>query len=166
MEVMESYREHLCDERINFIHGSIVESGLPDASFDIVLARHVMHHLVGKDLRETRALQSKALHEMVRLCRPGGRVIIYEHTNEVPLFGSMVFYLSLLFNRWGWKIKSFETGHVVVGFLSSHQLSELAKQTKSKFDLIGVTRRRMPLRWKVTLLMAFVGDALIELSVE
>jgi SAM-dependent methyltransferase len=61
-----------------FIVGSILEIPKPDASFDAVYCAHVIYH-IEKDQ------QQKAVRELVRVTKPGGRiVVIYSNPDSLP----------------------------------------------------------------------------------
>lgn len=56
----------------------------PDASFDLVLTVAVMHHIAKPDaVRQT-------LREMVRVSRPGGRVLVWDHNPRNPYWGRLM----------------------------------------------------------------------------
>jgi len=52
-------------ERVRFEERSVYDLGLPDASFDLVVCRHVLHAIPHAD---------RVLAELVRVTRPGGRL--------------------------------------------------------------------------------------------
>lgn len=55
-----------------------------DDSFDLVLSVAVMHHIAAaRDVRRT-------LAEMVRVCRPGGRVLVWDHNPRNPYWGLLM----------------------------------------------------------------------------
>lgn len=58
-----------------FVTAPAEDSGLPDAQFDVVLGRYVLHHL---DLELAAA-------EIARLLRPGGRAVFVENSGANPL---------------------------------------------------------------------------------
>lgn len=58
---------------IKFERADILHLAFPDASFDAVVAANVIHLLDEPD---------KALREMERVCRPGGRIIIPTYMNR------------------------------------------------------------------------------------
>lgn len=53
-------------ERVSLVEASAAETGLPNASFDVVLARFLLQHLPNLDV---------VLAELRRVLRPGGRLI-------------------------------------------------------------------------------------------
>jgi SAM-dependent methyltransferase len=70
-------REKLGD-RGDFILASILEIPRPDEYFDAVYCAHVVYH-VDQDL------QARAVREMIRVTRPGGRVVvIYFNRKSLP----------------------------------------------------------------------------------
>ena len=64
--------EHLRDERITYVAGSIFDLPLSDASLDVVLSVRVLHHLADIPL---------AFREIRRVLRPAGRYIL-EYANK------------------------------------------------------------------------------------
>lgn len=59
------------------IHGSIVRAPLPDETFDAVLCANVLFHIHERE-------QSLAVDELLRVTKPGGRVVIhYSNPNSV-----------------------------------------------------------------------------------
>jgi SAM-dependent methyltransferase len=58
-----------------FVVGPAEETGLPDASFDLVVGKWVLHHLDVAD----------AAAEVHRLLRPGGRAVFFENQDRNPL---------------------------------------------------------------------------------
>ncbi|MEU7151717.1 methyltransferase domain-containing protein [Streptomyces sp. NPDC045470] len=64
--------------RLNLLQGSITEAPLPDAGFDLALARLVLQHI---------AEPARALTELGRLLRPGGRLVVADADDA--LWGSI-----------------------------------------------------------------------------
>ena len=60
-------------DNITFEPGNILSLSYPDAGFDVVVAANVIHLLDEP---------YKALHELDRVCRPGGRIIIPTYMNR------------------------------------------------------------------------------------
>ena len=55
------------DDKINFVHKSVLEMDFPDNSFDIVYSYGVLHHT---------ADPYRGFRNMIRVCKPGGVVIV------------------------------------------------------------------------------------------
>lgn len=164
MDVVGSYRARLVDPTIDFVQGSIVDNRLPAACFDVVTARHILHHLVADTVARTLALQHRALAEMVRLTRPGGYVLLEEEVNRKPSFSRAVYHLSRFTNRHRIRVRFFETGRVVVSFMSPEEMAEALADVQRTAPLeVLETRyvaRAVQWRWRLTLLMADIGDLL------
>jgi len=64
--------------KVRGVHGSGTALEFPDSSFDLVYCVAVMHHIAEPEaVRET-------LFEMVRVAKPGGRVLIWDHNPRNP----------------------------------------------------------------------------------
>ncbi|MFI6766054.1 methyltransferase domain-containing protein [Streptomyces sp. NPDC050355] len=66
------------NRRLRLLQGSITEAPLPDAGFDLALARLVLQHI---------AEPTRALTELGRLLRPGGRLVVADADDA--LWGSI-----------------------------------------------------------------------------
>jgi hypothetical protein len=99
---------------------------------------------------------------MLRLLAPGGHLIFQEQINRVGLFSRLVYHLSSFTSRRRLRWRYFETGVVVVSFMTPSEvaqaISSLANETPIEVVHSSFERRQDPLRWRVTLLMAFGGD--------
>jgi SAM-dependent methyltransferase len=65
-------------DRVDAVQGSGTALPFPDDSFDLVMCVAVMHHVA--DAPSVRA----TLGEMVRVCRPSGRVVVWDHNPRNP----------------------------------------------------------------------------------
>jgi SAM-dependent methyltransferase len=161
-DVMPEYREHLVDPSIVFLEGSIVDNRLPSASFDIVTARHVLHHLVSDSAAGTRALQRRGIAEMLRLTRPGGFLVFQEQVHYVQPLSRSVYYLSRFASRHRLRLRLFEAGKVVVSFMTPREIGDDVEAAGRELPLVieaySDVPRQVALKWKLTLLMASVGD--------
>jgi ubiquinone/menaquinone biosynthesis C-methylase UbiE len=96
IEIVQSYQKKQISRKIKFIKGTIIKSELPSKSFDVLIIRDVLHHLVGKNLAETRLNQQKALKELKRLVKPGGIILVEELINQSLWAGKFIYYLCKL----------------------------------------------------------------------
>ncbi|HYY74462.1 MAG TPA: methyltransferase domain-containing protein [Solirubrobacterales bacterium] len=63
---------------VRAVHGSATEMPLDDGEFDLSLAVATMHHIARPDAVR------RALSEMVRVVRPGGRILVWDHNPRNP----------------------------------------------------------------------------------
>jgi len=170
LELMSEYKSKQMNERIRFLEGSILASSIPDGAYDIVTCRHILHHLVAGSVQQTLANQQQALEEMVRILRPGGYLVFEEWVNQVRLFSRIIYHLSKWACRVG--IKSdfyYGAGSVVVSFLSPREIQTMLDKLGSQHDLQVLQRQyepgKMSWRWKLSLLMSWVGSLLYVIRV-
>ncbi len=128
IELIASYRNRQILKKINFVHGSILDSKLADKSFDCLIIRDILHHLIGKNYQETLNNQEKALKELWRPLKPDGAIFIEELVDESSLGSKLIYYLSKINARIGLRIKSLEvTPNSIVFFLTPKKLESMIK---------------------------------------
>ena len=66
------------------VEGSATDMPFDDAAFDLAVSVATMHHIADPD--SVRA----ALSEMVRVVRPGGRVVVWDHNPRNPYWPSLM----------------------------------------------------------------------------
>lgn len=161
LEFDEYHRGRQINKNIHFVKGSIINCGLEDDFFDIVTVRHILHHLIGNNLKETISNQEKALEEMFRITKKGGYILLEEEVNNIALFSRIVYFLSRFANKYKIKSKTFDAGTVIVSFMTPREITRLVERNKHKYGLETVRKDYVPwklsLRWKLTLLMCSVG---------
>ncbi|MDP2638266.1 MAG: class I SAM-dependent methyltransferase [Candidatus Levybacteria bacterium] len=129
VEIIDDYKRFLVSREIKYINASILDSKLADSSFDIIIMRDVLHHLVGKSYKETVENQRYALYELKRLVKPGGAIFLEELTNESGIATRIIYYLCLLNTRIGMHIpRLFISKNVIVAFLTSSKLLNMCSQ--------------------------------------
>jgi SAM-dependent methyltransferase len=70
--------------RVRAVRGSAESLPFPDDSFDVVLTVAVLHHIADPDrVRRT-------LAEMVRVAKPSGRVLVWDHNPRNPYWGNLM----------------------------------------------------------------------------
>lgn len=147
---------------VNFINSSILENKVNDNEFDIVIFRHLLHHLVDFNIQNTLVLQENALREMLRIVKPGGYLIFEEEVNCVKIFSRIVYHLSKLANTFGFKVPYFQAGISIVSFMTQKEIVESLKRISGDRQIQILkefyTPWNMSIRWKLTILMAKVGS--------
>jgi 2-polyprenyl-3-methyl-5-hydroxy-6-metoxy-1,4-benzoquinol methylase len=86
---VEAAREHARSQGVDvdLRRASAASLPFPDASFDFAYAINVLHHLPEGE-------QGRAMDEIVRVLRPGGRLFLHEINTRNPLFQ---FYMGYVF---------------------------------------------------------------------
>jgi SAM-dependent methyltransferase len=69
---------YICPSNVTLKTGSALNIPEVDGSFDSVLMVMLIHHLVGKTVRDSLDNMHRAIQEAFRVLRPGGRLIIVE----------------------------------------------------------------------------------------
>jgi SAM-dependent methyltransferase len=162
LDVLPDYRTHLVNPAFDFIVASIVDNALASDRFDIVTARHVLHHLVAGSVAATADLQRRGLAEMLRLARPGGHLVFQEQVHYVRPLSRAVYHLSRLASKHRLRVKTFEAGKVVVSFMTPEEirgaLADIGRSVPLSVEAYSDEPRQVALKWKLTVLMARVGD--------
>lgn len=129
VEIVNDYRRYLASRKIRFVLGSVLSSSFPNESFDVLIVRDVLHHLVGRNYKETLSNQKYALAELKRLVMPGGAIFIEELTNESKIATRIIYYLSWINSKIGISVPSlFISLHVIVAFLTSNKLLNMCNE--------------------------------------
>lgn len=129
IEIIAGYKKSQVLKKIKFINGSVLNSGLPNQSFDIIIMRDVLHHLIGRNLHETLQNQYKATKELKRLLRPGGIILIEELTNQSATICRLIYYFSRLNSKMGLRAPKWEISPNTVVFpLTPQELTNLIQK--------------------------------------
>jgi len=166
-ELVETYRSHQASDRIHFVHTSVLDSGFASDDFDVVIVRNLLHHLVGKSLKQTRINQRRVIGELCRVAKPGGLVLIDEQVNRLSIACPIFYYLSRFSSRVGFRSKYFQiTPYTVVGYLTQKALITMCEQHAPAPAWLANEYRRwkMALHWRLTGLMSDTGTAFIAMQ--
>lgn len=136
IEIIDQYRTRQVSPKITFIHGSILNNNLTTKSFDALIIRDVLHHLVGKNYQETLSNQKRALKELWRLLKPGGAIFIEELVDESIFAARLVYILSKLNSHLGFNWPALEiNAKSIVAFLTPPKLVKNAREIFGKNNL-------------------------------
>ena len=129
VEIISDYKQFLVSHKIKFVVDSVLHSNFRSQSFDILIMRDVLHHLVGKNYKESRHNQISALGELKRLLKPGGAIFIEELTNTSGFATRLIYYLTRLNSRVGVQIPSLSlSSNIIVAFLTPTKLLNYCRQ--------------------------------------
>jgi len=102
--VPEVYKKQV-NKDINLIGGNALNLPFKSNSFDYVIIKNLLHHLVGRTGRESKDNARRAIKELKRVIKDGGYIIILEQYNRHEFF------------------KSFGLGkYVIVSFLTPNEI--------------------------------------------
>ncbi len=167
IELVGAYKNHQADKSIKFVKQSLLDSDIADNTYDIVIVRNVIHHLINPWHFQTRMNQSHAIHELVRVTKPGGYILIDEQVNNSKIACMLYFYLSWIATKMKLNIPAFQiTESTIVGYLQRQELQAIASTVvPRKFWEANTFFRWEPqLHWKLTGLMNDTGSAFIAMK--
>lgn len=152
-EIVNEYREYLVSKQIKFVNDSILGSKFAGSSFDVLIVRDVLHHLIGESYKGTLENQMNALKELKRLCKPKGAIFIEELTNESDLASRIIYYLTLVNSKIRIKLPGlFVTPNVIVAFLTSKNLLSYCYKVFGKEKLALKKINEVHTKWYIKLL--------------
>lgn len=165
VEIVKDYKRFLVSPKIKFVIGSILEPDFPAKTYDIVIIRDVLHHLVGRTYHETLRNQKLALTNLKLLTKKDGAIFIEELTNESEIATRAIYWFTRLNTKIGIHIPSFFVSrHVIVAFFTSRRLLVLCNQIFGKKNIV-VEESIIPLKWYFALLHLFAGAKKIILTI-
>lgn len=152
VEIIKGYRKSQVSKKIKFIHGSILKSNFPDKSFDCLIIRDVLHHLIGRNFRETSANQKRALKELWRLLNSSGVIFIEELVNNSALACRLIYWLSKINTKIGFRIPTLEiTPYTVLVFLTPKKMIEMCRKVFGKDQIKKINYIPEPNVWQIRL---------------
>ncbi len=107
------------------IRANAVRLPLADGTVDLVVAKNLIHHLVGKSRKASRRLLERFLGEVSRVAKRDAIIVIREWCARNRLLSSVMFYTTYLCSRLGVEIKYLDIHDgVVVHFYTKEELIE------------------------------------------
>ena len=156
--VYEAYRKQV-NGGICLMGGNALNLPFKDCSFEWVVVKNLLHHLVGGTRRKSKTFAKRAVEELIRVTKDGGYIIILDQYNGHRLFSSVIFYLTLFFSVFGISFKSFGWGkNVIVSFLTPDETRDFLTGTGNVEIVLNVENRLdVSRKLKYTLLMSNIG---------
>lgn len=155
-EKVEAYRSRQVSEAINFVLTSILDCGLANDYFDVVTARFLFHHLIGKTIMHNQTNVRRAITELLRVVKPGGLVLVEEIVNQSPWANKILYHLSRLGTKLNLRIALFEvTPYTIVQYMTQEELVALFREFVPSVRWLAQEHinRSMSICWKMTCLM-------------
>ena len=158
-ELVTAFEPHQVHPAIRFVNTSILAPQFPDGTFDAVIARNVLHHLIGETLESTRSNQEEAIRQLFRVTRPGGFVLIEEMVNPSEAACRIFYGLSTFNSRYlRLRFAPFEiTPNTVVAFTTPDRLIESIARLGHPVIERGFQPCMLGWHWKLTMLRRKAG---------
>ncbi len=150
------------NKEINLIGSNALNLPFKNGTFDYVIIKNVLHHLVGRTRGESKENSRRAIIEITRIIKKNGYIIVLEQYNKYNLFASIVFYSTLFFSLFGLGFKSFGWGkNVIVSFLTPNEIKTSAMRANIELIVYYAYKSIVPKKLKISLLMADIGRVLL-----
>jgi ubiquinone/menaquinone biosynthesis C-methylase UbiE len=117
------------NSEINLIGGNAINLPFKTNSFEYIIAKNLLHHIVGTTRKKSKNFAKMAAAEMTRVLNKNGYMMIVEEYHEYSFFAGLIFYLSLLFSLGKISLKHFDIRpKVIVSFLTPNEIHNLFTQ--------------------------------------
>lgn len=160
--VYEAYKKQV-NGGICLMGGNALNLPFKDRSFEWVVIKNLLHHLVGRTRRESKMFAKRAVEELTRVTKVGGYIIILDQYNKHRFFSSVIFYLTLFFSVFGISFKSFGwSKNVIVSFLTPDETRDFLTKSDG-VEIVYSMENRLDVsgRYKYMLLMSDIGRLVV-----
>lgn len=157
----ENYREQ-ANKNIRLVGGTTLELPFKDCSFEWVVMKNVLRHLVCKSRAESKRFARLAIQEVVRVTKSDGYFMVLEQYNNSTIYASITFYITLIFSLL--RIKFERLGlyeGYVVSFLTPGEIEDILTAHNMEIIIKRKHRLSVPFIWRLTLLMSNTGRILL-----
>lgn len=162
-EIVPGAYKMQANENINLLGGDALNLPFKSNSFDFVLIKNLLHHLVGRTRKESKNNAKKAISEIKRVLHKDGYIILLEQYNNYKLFSSIIFYITTIGAMFKFRLKLLGWGkNVIVSFLTPEEIINLLIDSTNLDIVLSVNSRlNVSKIFRYTLLMSHIGRLLI-----
>lgn len=155
LDMFKEYKKQSVNKKIRYIIGSILNNKLKDQTYDFVILRDVLHHLIVGGISEIHTKQEKAIEEMIRLTKNGGYIIFEEEINNSKISSRILYFLSSIANKLRFGNLNLGVGKVIVSFMSRSEIEKVLKKHASEVVIVKsrFIKWNFSLLWRSTMLM-------------
>jgi 2-polyprenyl-3-methyl-5-hydroxy-6-metoxy-1,4-benzoquinol methylase len=160
VEIVPEVYKLQADPSINLIGGDALKLPFRNGSFDCVIIKSVLHHLVGKTRKESKLNAYLCIRELKRVTK--GFIVISELYNEDRFASFLLFYITKFLSRLniGLPFMGYDKG-VIVSMLTPTEIFKFLKEENTEFLFSKKIRYKVLLRQYITGLWRNVGIILI-----
>jgi SAM-dependent methyltransferase len=136
----QAYREQV-NSRIALVGGNALSLPFAESTFDCVIAKNLLHHLVGATRGESKNLAHATVTELIRVVKSRGHIIILEQYHHYRLCAAILFYLTHLLSMAGFQLEALGIRRdVVVSFLTPSEIRALFERPHVEEDEVIVDK--------------------------
>jgi ubiquinone/menaquinone biosynthesis C-methylase UbiE len=130
---------------IQWLLGNCLHTPIVSETYDAVILRDVLHHLVTRRRDESNRLREAGLKELIRLTKPGGFIVLKEVCVNAKWRAEGLFHLSNLFSKFNLSIPKLNLHpYIIVNFYTIDEL----EYTFQKLGLVTVKKECIPTRFQ------------------
>jgi len=138
--VHQAYRKQV-NSGIVLVGGNALSLPFAESEFDYVVAKNLLHHLVGKTRGESKRFAQRVAIELRRVVKSGGYIIIVEQYHQYRLCAAILFYLTLLLSLGSFHLEALGIRpKIIVSFLTPSEIRALFEGPRAEKDEVILDR--------------------------
>jgi|GEM_PF-1803718 len=158
LELTPIFSKYQVNDNIVFINGSALNLPFKDGSFDVVVIRLLLHHLVGSSITGSITNAQRVVDELIRVTRNGGYILIEDIYNKYKIYSSITFYILLILSKLNLSSRFFLIHkNLIVLFLTIKEIRSLLNKENVEIVEEEIREPHQPLKFKVTVLLSKTG---------
>ena len=135
------------NSEINFQTGDVLSLPFENNSFDILIFKDLLHHIVRDTQDESKKAAFQALKEMERVAKKGAYLMFYEEVMGSEFTSKLIFKITKICLKLNISIPFlYVHKYVIVSFLTENELEEMLSDIGTK--LIDKKDIKLHLRWR------------------